>query len=316
MLLDAEPTAHERQLALEARPAVTRRGRRLRRLRRGAAGAVGLAVLAAIVASAIAVVPGHSPTTVRTVGRGSSGLPTPSAKPAAAAGVLTVPNVVGENKTMALQTLSQVGLQTLLTGEVDPAVAVGTVISQRPVAGSLMPRGGAVTLVVSSESTTPPSSSSNTILLRGSGVDDVAFGTGQAAATAQLTALLGSARGALQTSPDCDIDAALQFPSLTAYFYRGAFVGYSTLSDNGDHLSVENDATEKGLRVGDTLARAQQLYGSSLTTTIAQGGAWFASTPDGQIDGYLTNEPNESVGPAPKIASIEAGSVGCPAMTP
>jgi hypothetical protein len=314
-LLDAEPTARERQLALEAKPEVMQRGRHLRQRRRGAAGAGGLVSVIALIAIAIAVVPRHPPTTVRTVGHGLSGPSAPGHKPGAATGAITVPDVVGQNRTKAVQSLTRVGLQGLLTAEVDPSVAVGTVIGQRPVAGSLLARGGEVTLVVSS-APTGPSSPSNTILLLGSGIDSVSFGTAQAAATTRLTDLLGPAQGSAQDRPNCNIDSALQFPSLTVYFYRGAFVGYSTLSDSGQRLSVANDATEKGLHVGDTLARAQQLYGSALTTTSAQGGAWFASTPAGRIDGYLTSEPNAPAGPAPKIGSIEAGSVGCPAMAP
>jgi hypothetical protein len=73
--------------------------------------------------------------------------------------------------------------------------------------------------------------------------------------------------------------------------------------------------TAAGLRIGATLAQAQQIYGSAFQTSLAQGGSWSVSTTGGELIGYLSAEPNEP-GTAPTIASIEAGSVGCPAMTP
>lgn len=72
--------------------------------------------------------------------------------------------------------------------------------------------------------------------------------------------------------------------------------------------------TAQGLRVGDTLAQAQQLYGTELSTSFAQGGSWSAATPEGKLEGYLSEEPSQSS--VSTISSIEAGAVGCPAMTP
>ena len=84
---------------------------------------------------------------------------------------------------------------------------------------------------------------------------------------------------------------------------------------NGEALPVGSLTTAQGLRVGDTLAQAQKIYGAALTTSLAQGGSWSVSTPDGKLDGYLNGVPDQ-VTPAPTIMSIEAGSVGCPAATP
>ncbi|HEX5266541.1 MAG TPA: SBBP repeat-containing protein [Acidimicrobiales bacterium] len=168
-----------------------------------------------------------------------------------------------------------------------------------------------------SQSSSGPQPASGPIVLRGDGVASVKFGATQAAAVADLDGLLGSMTS---TKPgtglsNCDVDTSTQWPMLTAFFFKGRFVGYSTLSVNGETLSPANVATSAGLRVGDTLARARQLYGSALTTSFAQGGAWFVHTPSGVLEGYLTSEPNQPSS-TPSIASIEAGSVGCPAATP
>ena len=81
-------------------------------------------------------------------------------------------------------------------------------------------------------------------------------------------------------------------------FGRGRFVGYEY---SGRFL-----ATTKGLRVGDTIARALHLYrDSTFTTSPAQGGSWSA----GGLHGYLTAPKNG------RIATIDAGNLGCAALT-
>jgi hypothetical protein len=64
------------------------------------------------------------------------------------------------------------------------------------------------------------------------------------------------------------------------------------------------------------------LYGNGLATTrfgeseaVAQGGSWTAKTGAGTLDGYLTAEAGRK-SPPPRILSIEAGAVGCPAASP
>lgn len=164
--------------------------------------------------------------------------------------------------------------------------------------------------------TTPPgtASTSNTaVILRGSGLSGVAFGTSQPTAITDLGQLLGPPSS---TAPlnQCGVDTAVQWPTLTAYFAKDAFVGYSTLAANGTTLPDGNQATTTGLRVGDSLSQAERIYGPALTTSFAQGGSWAATTPTGRIEGYLTSEPNQN--PPARIASIEAGSLGCPAAHP
>jgi hypothetical protein len=160
----------------------------------------------------------------------------------------------------------------------------------------------------------PPTGSA--VLLLGNGIGNVHFGDTQTSATAALSDELGSApTKSINEQGNCTIDHAEQWGNIVAYFDKGVFIGYSTLSANGEPLPDGNLVTAEGLRVGDTLASAQQLYGSELTTSFAQGGSWVAVTPQGGLEGFLSEEPDQS-SPAPTILSIEAGAVGCPAMTP
>lgn len=153
-------------------------------------------------------------------------------------------------------------------------------------------------------------------MLAGDGVASVRFGESTSSAIAGLDQLLGNPpKGQVSEAGNCTIDAAEQWSGLTGFFDKGEFVGYSTLAANGERLTRGNIEAALGLRVGDTLAQAQQIYGSAFRTSLAQGGSWSVPTGSGNLIGYLSGEPNEP-GPAPTITSIEAGSVGCPAATP
>lgn len=163
----------------------------------------------------------------------------------------------------------------------------------------------------------PPSPLTGTpVLLQGNGIGNVHFGDSETSAIAALDTVLGSAptRSTANTG-NCTVDAAEQWANVTAYFDAQQFVGYSTSAIDGEVLPDGNLVTAQGLRVGDTLTQGQQFYGSAFTTSFAQGGSWTASTPSGEIEGYLSAEPNQTP-PPPTILSIEAGSVGCPAETP
>jgi hypothetical protein len=82
------------------------------------------------------------------------------------------------------------------------------------------------------------------------------------------------------------------------FFGHGRFVGYEY---SGHFLT-----TTAGLRVGDTVARARQIYGAAFKTSAAQGGSWSVAG----LRGYLTAPQNG------RIATIDAGNVGCPALSP
>jgi hypothetical protein len=168
----------------------------------------------------------------------------------------------------------------------------------------------------SSPATATSGTSGAPVVLAGDGVAGVRFGESTSSAIAGLDRVLGKPpRGPVNEAGNCNIDAAEQWSGLTGFFDTGTFVGYSTLAANGERLTPGNMATAMGLRVGDTIVQARQIYGSAFQTSLAQGGSWSVITADGKFIGYLSGEPNQP-GPSPAIMSIEAGSVGCPAATP
>ncbi len=162
---------------------------------------------------------------------------------------------------------------------------------------------------------------SGPVILRGNGIGNAIFGQSETTAISNLEKVLGpSTTTAPRPATNCTVDAYLQFPGIVIYFDRKTFVGYdtgpgNTGSANTENKEILNVITTDGLKIGDTLAQAKQIYGSMLRTSAAQGGSWFASTSTGTVDGLTTDELYRT-NPPPKIADISAGSVGCPAVSP
>ncbi len=154
-------------------------------------------------------------------------------------------------------------------------------------------------------------------VLLGDGIGAARFGQSEAAAVSALDRVLGTPKSdvPIDERGNCTVDAAVQWPGVTAYFDGGHFVGYSTLSADGRPAGPADLTTARGLRVGDTLSEAQRIYGAALRTSLAQGGTWFVSTSSGTIEGYLSAEVNQNAA-TPRIAAIVAGAVGCPAASP
>jgi hypothetical protein len=172
-----------------------------------------------------------------------------------------------------------------------------------------------ISVGVASATATPK----NTIILSGDAVGAVRFGEAQSAAAAALVKLIGRSEGGVQNTNqgDCAISASLYWANFAVFFYRGKFDGYQTGNDLTDKPEPTfNGVTPQGLRVGDTLAQAQKLYGSAISTSGVQGGVYAAATKTGTIRGYLSDEPNHTAAPKVKLLTISAGSVGCPAMSP
>ena len=157
---------------------------------------------------------------------------------------------------------------------------------------------------------------SGPVVLRGNGIGSAVFGQPEATAISNLEKVLGPPTTAEpRATTNCSVDAYIKFLGLTADFDKGLFVGYSTGSLLGVNRQILNSETTKGLRIGDTLSRAKQIYGANLKTSTAQGGSWFASTSAGTVAGLTTVEVNWT-NPQPRIADMSAGSVGCPAVSP
>ncbi len=169
----------------------------------------------------------------------------------------------------------------------------------------------------------PPGSVASHFTFRGNGIGGATFGQPQAVAIAELDKVLGSPTTPRPASDagNCTVDAALTWPVLTAYFFRGRFVGYDTASlvagkGSGPPNVIPKATTAAGLRIGDDVAQARRIYGSAFLVLFSQGGSWRVATPTGKLDGYLTAVPGRPTPPFPRIADVSAGSVGCPAASP
>ena len=156
---------------------------------------------------------------------------------------------------------------------------------------------------------------------RGNGIGTAQFGQEESVAIANLDKVFGTPTTSKPTDDagNCTVDAYLMWPTMNAYFFQHRFVGYnsaSLLQGTGTKQVIPSAATAQGLRIGNSLAQAKRIYGTSLTVSYAQGGSWFAKTSTGTLDGYLTAVPGHPTPPVPRIADISAGSVGCPAASP
>lgn len=172
-------------------------------------------------------------------------------------------------------------------------------------------------------------------VLGSSGVGAVKFGQSRVAVIAALTPLLGpTSTGYTRVQGECGVDHTMTWPNwsvasahgvrypfdpvLTAFFWHSRFVGYQygefdtkaapRAASRGTVL-----ATSRGLNIGDTLARGRQIYGGAFRLSSAQGGVWKA----GRLRGYAWGSPNSrAVSVHSVVATIDAGDVGCPALSP
>jgi hypothetical protein len=169
----------------------------------------------------------------------------------------------------------------------------------------------------------PPGTAAGHFTFRGDGIGSARFGQPEALAIAELDQVLGSPTTPRPTGAagNCTIDAYLTWPTMTAYFFRGRFVGYDSANllaarGSGAPDVIPSASTAAGLRIGDDIAQARRIYGSAFVVLFAQGGSWRVSTPTGTLDGYLTAVPDHPTPPVPRVADVSAGSVGCPAASP
>jgi hypothetical protein len=157
---------------------------------------------------------------------------------------------------------------------------------------------------------------------RGNGIGAATFGQPEAVAIAELDKVLGSPKTSRPTGDagNCTVDAYLTWPTMTAYFFGGRFVGYNSASllgmGPGAPSVIPRAATAAGLRIGDDVAQARRIYGSAFVVLFSQGGSWRVTTSTGKLDGYLTAVPGSRTAQVPRVADVSAGSVGCPAASP
>lgn len=165
-------------------------------------------------------------------------------------------------------------------------------------------------------------------VLRPDGIGRLRFGASPGVVRTAIDSLLGQPGGADEHGGTCGIDHQIKWwdqwtgsgePALTVYLRRRAFVGYQAGDPPGPSV-LRNPpggwslATTRGLRVGNTLARGRKLYGPAFTASTAQGGSWRVRVSAGLIIGYASAVPGHGV--ISRVATIDAGDVGCPAVTP
>jgi hypothetical protein len=161
-------------------------------------------------------------------------------------------------------------------------------------------------------------------VLAGNGIGAATFGRFREDVIVALTPLLGHARGGYKRVPaECGVDHTITWPLLTAYFQNGRFVGYQygELGVNATPRPPASGtvlATTRGLTIGDTLARGRRLYGGAFKISAAQGGSFAITTPHGRLTGYAWTVPRARSVVSPKnlVATVDAGDVGCPAVSP
>lgn len=176
------------------------------------------------------------------------------------------------------------------------------------------PRGiSGYTLSMSSGSVAP--------VLRGDAIGGARFGQPAAAAITTVTRLLGPPSHPYAASSSCpvDHDAGWSSPRVTGllwlFFTRGHLVGYQY--GKGNRGRGKTLSTSQGMTVGQPLSVARRLYGSALQLSAAQGGSWRVRTSTGALSGYDEAAPGHGVTNIDnRVESIDAGTVGCPAVTP
>lgn len=148
------------------------------------------------------------------------------------------------------------------------------------------------------------------LVLDGNGIGPAKFGESPKTVARQLTAVLRRRPSKpFRRASACKINGEIAWPGLEAYFHDGRFVGYAYFRRGRREPEL---ATAKNLYLGDTLKTGRHIYGSKFHVSAAQGGSWWVETSTGRLEGFTSRVTNLNG----KIVSIEAGDVGCPAMTP
>jgi hypothetical protein len=186
-------------------------------------------------------------------------------------------------------------------------------------------------------STVPAQNPAHTVrdVLSAHGIGPVAFGQSRASVIAGITSLLGpTSTGYTRVQAECGVDHTMTWPNwsarrshspldpvLTIFFAHSRFVGYQygqfgTASAPRVPAHGTALATIRGLNIADMLARGRQLYGGAFRLSSAQGGVWKVDAP-GRLRGYAWGTPTYGdVSPQSLVATIDAGDVGCPALSP
>jgi hypothetical protein len=171
--------------------------------------------------------------------------------------------------------------------------------------------------------------------LYGDGLGDVRFGASPGAVSRFLRPRLGKPHaGSAAGQANCGVDGEAIWPLVldprtghpirheepSVAFDHSRFVGYQFGgADPRLHgkriVTVDSVTTARGLRIGDSLARGRRLYGHAFHLSNAQGGSWSVRTPRGVLRGFARVR-SFPIGPSARVETIDAGDVGCPAVSP
>jgi hypothetical protein len=170
--------------------------------------------------------------------------------------------------------------------------------------------------------------------LYGNGFGDVRFGAGTRAVYRLLLPRLGQPLTGTAGDATCGVDGQATWPivlnprtgrlirheEMSVDFAHNRVVGYQ-FGGADPHLhgrrvvTVNSVATARGLRIGDPLRRGRHLYGHTFHLSNAQGGSWSVRTPRGVLSGFAQVR-SFPIGPSARVETIDAGDVGCPAVSP
>lgn len=149
-------------------------------------------------------------------------------------------------------------------------------------------------------------------------VGPVAFGLSPRTAVDRLGTLFGPAISHRTLREDCGVTEEVSWRSLSLFFDKGRLVGYGYRPSGGYGFGAGRGAETEavglgGYRVGESLSLARRHGGIAFRTSGNQNGTWRARVGAGVLKGYLSDLPNR---PDATLATIGAGLVGCPAVSP
>jgi hypothetical protein len=98
----------------------------------------------------------------------------------------------------------------------------------------------------STTSTTTTLASLSKVVLLGDGIGAARFGQAEGVAILELDQSLGRPGMPIDEKGNCTIDSTLQWSTVTAYFDKDAFVGYSTSFANGYDRKDPSVSTARG----------------------------------------------------------------------
>lgn len=155
------------------------------------------------------------------------------------------------------------------------------------------------TLPTSTTTTTPTTAAPAEIALKAGGLDNLAFGSPSAEVIAAVKARFGPPEKDGQVACDSGSDRTVAWPAISLVFAEDKWVGYSFES------TTDRAVTDKGIRVGSTVAELKAAYPSVRLDETSLGIEWFVeSDADRFLSGSVGGPTN-----ADKVDRISSGDI-------